>query len=105
MHRCSVRMAELAAFFYLDEWGHELSREAFAECIEDGYSGLLIHAGGGYVPLSAAVLTFGRDKSSAFSAFEEWARRTGRLDEIGEEDPDDECFGEYEATCECIGKG
>lgn len=98
---------ECNAMFYLDENGHELDVNEFVhENVE--WHGLMLYVGGGFVPLAVAVLTcdargfYRPDWGSAASTFEEWCRNNGRLDEIGEDNPDDEYFGEYELVIEEI---
>jgi hypothetical protein len=96
------------AHFYLDESGHEVLPGEFLHEILDGWYGFMLYVGGGFCPLAIAVLTssargyHGADLSEAASTFEEWARDTGRLSEIHEDDPDDEYFGQYKAMAEGI---
>lgn len=99
------------ASFYLDENGHELpSRDEFIRRMRSMH-GVMLYIGSGFVKLQVAVLTFERtDWGSPVSAFEEWARNTGRHDEIGEDeeyqakvkiDPDN-TYPEYECHIENI---
>lgn len=103
------------ASFYLDEWGHEITKQDFILQLAD-WAGVMLYIGGGYCPLQVAVLTTSDptrqniDESSAVSAMEEWARRTGREEEIGEDeeydakvqaDPDN-AQAEYELVIERI---
>src|SRR5512138_565536 len=75
------------ASFYLDENGHELpSRDEFIRRMRSMH-GVMLYVGSGFVKLQVAVLTFERtDWGSPVSAFEEWARNTGRHGEIGEDE-------------------
>ena len=98
-----IKLSEVDAYYYLDEWGHEIEREEFVEQIEAGYNtGLVLHVGSGFVKLRMAILTFGRDDSSAERAFQDWCRRNDRQDEINEHDPTAEDYGEYESYVQWI---
>jgi hypothetical protein len=98
------------ASFYLDEDGHEMERDEFIRRMRSMH-GVMLYVGGGFVKLQVAVLTFSQhDWDSPTSAFEEWARNTGRHDEIGEDeeyqakvkiDPDN-TYPEYELHIENI---
>jgi len=95
------------AMYYLSSCS-EITREEFLAEHAEGWRCHMLYVGGGYVPLTVAVATanhrdfYGADWSGAASMFEEWARNNGRLDEIGEDNPDDEYFGEYELRIEDI---
>lgn len=60
----------------------------------------MLYIGGGYVPLAVAVIA--TNESDAVSAMEEYMRNNNRLDEIGEDDPGAEFFGEYELMIEMV---
>ena len=77
------------AHFLLDDQGNEQTREEMLEQIVREDSVWMLYVGGGYVPLRVAVNA--HHESDAASAFEEWARDNGRLDEIGEENPCSAC--------------
>lgn len=104
------------AMRYLDEHGHEITRHQFVHELKE-WAGLMLYVGGGYVPLRVAVLTLDGakdryvDEGAAVSAFEEWARNSGRAEEIGEDDeylakvkadPDNTPSPEYELMIERI---
>jgi hypothetical protein len=91
-----------SASFYLDENGQEIERADFLECLKEEYNtGAILYVGSNPA-LPVAVLTFGDDIGSCFSAMEEWARRTDRHDWINEDEDDpedvDPYFGQYEAN-------
>lgn len=94
---------QINAMFYLDDSGQEMERQYFLkELVEDdGQKGFMLYVGGGYVPLSVAVIHW--NESDAVGTFEEWCRNNDRLDEIGEDkDDDDEDWGTYELFIETI---
>jgi len=81
-----------SADFYLDDTGNEITRKELLEQVRDGWYAFMLYVGDGYVPLRVAVLTRSArgfhqpDESEAVSIFEEWARNTGRGEEIGEDE-------------------
>lgn len=104
------------ASFFLDENGHEITKHEFVYQLKE-WAGLMLYIGGGFVPMPVAVLTLDGarqrhvDEGSAVEAMEEWARRTGRKDQIGEDDewqarvqadPDNAPEAEYELMIERI---
>lgn len=97
------------AHYYLDDTGSELTREEFLRQ-NPAWHSVMLYVGPGFVPLRVAVLTadardthrLGSDEAAAVEVFDEWCRRTDRLDEIGEGDPTDPYFGEYELRIEAI---
>ena len=91
------------ASFYLDEDGDEIDRAEFVEALWTGANtGVMLYHGPGFVKLQVAVLTTGEDVCSVYDAFEDWCRETGRLDEIGEDDPQNEDFGIYQSSFQFI---
>jgi hypothetical protein len=77
------------AHFYLDDSGYELSREIFIKELFRGVeewdqTGFMLYVGAGYVPLAVAVISW--NESDAVSLFEEWARKSDRAEEIGEDE-------------------
>ena len=89
------------AHFYLDDSGDEITRTQF---IQDMYTWgndtFMLYVGGGFVPLRIAIHAY--SLTDAYGTFEEWARNNDRLDEIGESDPCDEHFGQYESVHQVI---
>jgi len=81
--------ANVNAHYYLDSYGHEISRMEFLGYVHEGQWSYMIYVGGGYVPLKVAVTTVSHRRhhaggeADAIEAFEEWARET-RPEEIGE---------------------
>jgi hypothetical protein len=104
------------AMRYLNEHGDEITRHEFVHELKE-YAGVMLYVGGGYVPLAVAVLTLDSaktrhvDEGAAVEAFEDWCRKNGRADEIGEDaeylakvkaDPDNTPSPEYECIIQRI---
>ena len=89
--------AKARAHSYLHESGHEVSRPEFLREVHEGWRAYMLYIGGGYVPLTMAVLTTShRDHtgpmdgaSDAIETWEEWARKN-KPEELGDDpfDPD-----------------
>lgn len=93
------------AIHYLDQNGLELERQTWlnyylALHIHNFYSAYMLYVGPGYVKLTFAVIA--KSVEEASEVMEEWCRDNDKLDEIAEDDPDNEYFGEYELHSEPI---
>ena len=94
---------ECNASLYLDYVGYEITRDELLLAILNGDKAAMLYVGGGYVPLTVAVVVMAHDDiCEACSTFEDWCRKNDRLDEIGEDEPESEWFGEYECHIEQI---
>lgn len=100
----------VSAMFYLDYSGLQITRREFLQAFRAetrhpsryDLHGYMLYVGDGYVPLTIAVLAY--NESDAIGAFEDWCRRTGREDEIAEDDESiaDGYEGEYQLVIQQI---
>ena len=73
------------AHYYLDDVGLEIDRqELLEEMFNFNQPAYMLYVGEGFVPLRVAVVAW--NESDAVEVMEDWARKTGRSDEIGEDD-------------------
>jgi hypothetical protein len=89
--------------YYLDGYATEYTAEEFSEAMEEPYGQnvYLLYVGGGYCPLTFAVLAY--NESDAVSAMEEWCITHNRPEEIGLDDDETEPgYGEYELHIQTV---